>query len=75
MIGETPPPSLMMSIKKAIDNEIETIVAEEAKLAAERTEKRARGMIEQIATRLATHVSFDHYGVELRIMVRILPKD
>lgn len=47
MIGDPQPPSLMKAVKKAIDNEIETIVAEEAKLAAERTEKRVRGMMGQ----------------------------
>lgn len=69
----TPHPSnrLHKAILAALETETKQIVEEEAKKAAERAEQRVRGMLGQIATSIATHVSFEGFGRELRITVQL----
>lgn len=71
----TPIDKLHAAIQQAMDTETRRIVDEEAKAAANRVEQRVRGMAGQIATRVATHVSFQHMGHETRIIVRLPDRD
>jgi hypothetical protein len=66
-----PSDRLHKAILAALETETKQIVEEEAKKAAERAEQRVRGMLGQIATSIATHVSFEGFGRELRITVHL----
>lgn len=57
------------AIKKAIQSEIEAIVIDEAKKAAERVEKRVRDKSAEMAVSLINHFSFEKIGQHLRISV------
>ena len=62
---------LLEALKQAIDKETAKIVEEEAEAAAVRVWERVRGMVGQIATKLATDIQFDRLGTDLRILVKI----
>lgn len=64
-----------LSIMGVLEAETKKIVDEEAKKAGERVEERVRGMLGQIATRIATQVSFEGFGRELRITVQLPSAD
>jgi len=57
------------AIQKAIKAEIESIVTQESKLAAERTEKRVRESVGSIAATCLEHFSFERMGNHLNIRV------
>lgn len=63
--------SLQRAILDVMESETRRIVDEEAKSAAERVEQRVRAMAGQIATRVASYVTFDAFQQELRITVQI----
>ena len=64
-----PSDRLQKAILAALETEMKQIVEEEAKKAGERVEERVRGMLGQIATRIATQVTFEAFASELRITV------
>jgi hypothetical protein len=66
---------LHKSIINAMQAETQRIVDEEARAAAVRVEERVRGMTGQIATRVASYVSYETGRNELRITVRIPDRD
>ena len=70
-ISTNPHPSdwLHKAVLSALETETKKVVEEEAANAAKRVEERVRGMLGQIATNIATHVSFEGFGRELRITV------
>lgn len=64
------PEQVGFSIERAVRQEIERVVLEEAAEAAKRTEKRVRENVTQIAANVANHFSFERFGTELRISVK-----
>jgi hypothetical protein len=70
-----PSDRLHKAILVVLETETRQIVEEEAKKAGERVEERVRGMLGQIATSIATHVSFEAFGRELRITVQLPGSD
>lgn len=67
--------SLQAAVAKAIEEETRRIIEQEAKKAAIEVEMRVRGMIGQIATKLTSHISFERFGQDLRITVRLPDRD
>lgn len=62
---------LMEAIVAAMESETKRIVEEEAKAASERAEQRVRAMAGQIATRVASMVSFEPGMNQIVIKVHI----
>lgn len=67
-------PDLPNLIQRAIQAEIEKIVAEEAEAAAKRTEARVKSMTAQIAATVCQRMSMELYdGNHLKIIVEFKP--
>ncbi len=58
-----------------LEKETQRIVEEEAKNAAQRVEERVRAQAGQIATKVASYVSYESMMSELRITVRLPDRD
>ena len=67
--------TIIVAIKAAIESETRKIVDEEAKAAAARVEERVRGMIGSIATKVASHVSYERFQNNVVITVRLPDRD
>lgn len=65
---------LERAILNAMQEETNRIIEEESKNAAKRVEERVRGMAGEIATRVASWVSYESMRNELRITVSLPPK-
>jgi hypothetical protein len=63
--------TMAKAIITALEAETKRIVEEEAKAAGERTEQRVRAMAGQIATRVATMVSFEPGMQHITIKVHL----
>jgi len=61
--------TLVEAVKKALEIEIESIVAEEAKEAARKVETRVREKTAQVACRILNQINFESRGPELVIRV------
>ena len=62
------------AIKNAITAETAKIVEDEAKAAAERVEKRVRGMVAEIAATVITRMSMERRGDQLVILMDFKPR-
>jgi len=67
--------NLRQVVLHAMEKETQRIVEEEAKNAAERVEERVRAQAGQIATKVASYVSYEPGFNELRITVRLPDRD
>lgn len=61
--------SLTAVVQRALISEIERIIEEEAKLAAERTEKRVREKTAEVAAIVFERLTFEGFGSQLKITV------
>jgi len=66
---------LHKAILHAMETETRRIVEEEAKNAAARVEERVRAQAGQIATKVASYVSYEAMRNEVRITVRLPERD
>lgn len=66
-----PTDRISQGIIDLMQKETAKIVEEEAKLAATRVEERVRGLTGQIATRVASYVSFESNRNQLTITVKL----
>lgn len=69
--NQSTPDSLERAVLSAMREETSRIVEEEAQAAAVRVKERVRGIVGQIATKIATFTSFERRRDELLITVKI----
>lgn len=70
----TAPDHLTEIIHKAIASEVERITKEEATEAAKRVEKRVREQTAFICANVCSKMSFERFGPEIVVTLRIEPK-